>query len=129
MKTMLFPPKRIENLEQFFISRFGKELYETFFHSYTEKVWGVPCNQISSEWGAQRVKGLSVAKAIQHALKQLLKKDSSLTQKETETSLIERFLYPKYGPGQLWEEVARQVQAKGGEIRYHSEVTKLDCDG
>ncbi|HEX6881033.1 MAG TPA: NAD(P)-binding protein, partial [Terriglobales bacterium] len=71
MKAMALPPRRIENLEQFFISRFGKELYETFFHSYTEKVWGVPCDQISAEWGAQRVKGLSISKTIAHMFKKM----------------------------------------------------------
>jgi protoporphyrinogen oxidase len=59
-----FPPKKVENLEEFFISRFGRELYLTFFKSYTEKVWGVPCDKISAEWGAQRIKGLSITKSL-----------------------------------------------------------------
>src|SRR5512142_1310474 len=114
MKTMLFPPKRIDNLEQFFISRFGKELYETFFHSYTEKVWGVPCQEISAEWGAQRIKGLSISTTIAHILKKMFQKPSDVSQKNVETSLIERFLYPTLGPGQLWEIVAQRVQDLGG---------------
>nr|MBP6431196.1 NAD(P)-binding protein [Ferruginibacter sp.] len=83
-------------LEDFFINRFGKELYETFFKDYTEKVWGKPCHQISAEWGAQRIKEHSVSKAIAHAIKSKFKKNKSIAQKDVETSLIERFLYPKY---------------------------------
>ena len=69
LRVALFPPRQVDNLEQFFISRFGRELYNTFFKSYTEKVWGVPCTEISAEWGAQRVKGLSIIKTILHVLK------------------------------------------------------------
>jgi protoporphyrinogen oxidase len=129
MKAMLFPPKRIENLEQFFISRFGKELYETFFHSYTEKVWGVPCQEISAEWGAQRVKGLSISKTIAHMLKKMFQKRSDVSQKDVETSLIERFLYPKLGPGQLWEIVAKRVQELGGTILTEFDVDTINIDG
>ena len=86
------------------------------FSGYTEKVWGVPCDEISAEWGAQRVKGLSITKAISHYLRQAARKQADLAQKESETSLIEQFLYPKLGPGQMWEEVARQVKEMGGEI-------------
>jgi protoporphyrinogen oxidase len=128
LKTLLFPPKRVENLEQFFISRFGKELYLTFFKSYTEKVWGVPCEEISAEWGAQRIKGLSIKNTLLHLAKKLGKRSSDLRQKDTETSLIEQFLYPKLGPGQLWEVVAEKVKALGGEIRTHQEVTSIHTD-
>jgi protoporphyrinogen oxidase len=114
---MKVTPARDENtLEDFFINRFGNELYLTFFKDYTEKVWGKPCNQISAEWGAQRIKELSVSKAIAHAIKSKFKKNKSIAQKDVETSLIERFLYPKYGPGQIWEEVAHQIVQMGGEI-------------
>ena len=129
MKAMLFPPKRIENLEQFFISRFGKELYETFFHSYTEKVWGVPCQEISAEWGAQRIKGLSISKTIAHMVKKLFQKRADVSQKDVETSLIERFLYPKLGPGQLWEIVAQRIQDLGGTILTEFDVDTINCIG
>jgi protoporphyrinogen oxidase/putative flippase GtrA len=126
----LFPIKKEKNLEQFFINRFGRVLYRTFFKSYTEKVWGVPCSQISAEWGAQRIKGLSIAKTIQHIIKKIFALNSrSVAQKDVETSLIERFLYPKYGPGQLWEEVAEQVKARGGEIHLGAGINKLFSDG
>ncbi|MGH7926171.1 MAG: NAD(P)-binding protein, partial [Candidatus Binatia bacterium] len=99
----LFPRRPEISLEDFLLNRFGRELYETFFKDYTEKVWGVPCNEISAEWGAQRIKGLSVVKAVAHALKSCLRLDgSALPSRSTETSLIEKFLYPKYGPGQMW---------------------------
>lgn len=118
----LFPIRREDNLEDFFINRFGKQLYLTFFKDYTEKVWGVSCREIKPEWGAQRIKGLSVTKTLLHALHQLFYRDASLNQKNMETSLIEHFYYPKYGPGQLWEEVARQIQEKGGRLHLQQQV-------
>ena len=98
-------------------------MYETFFKDYTQKVWGVPCHEIAAEWGAQRIKGLSVAKAIGHALAKPFRRPPGTAQRNTETSLIEKFLYPKYGPGQMWEEVARRVSALGGAIHLGHRVT------
>jgi protoporphyrinogen oxidase len=128
LRSMLFPEKEVVNLEQFFINRFGRELYLTFFKDYTEKVWGVPCNQISAEWGEQRIKGLSITKAILHFLKAPAKKNSDVAQKETETSLIEQFMYPKFGPGQMWETVARKVIQRGGEILTGFDVKAIHCE-
>ncbi len=118
-------------LEQFLINRFGRELYLTFFKSYTEKVWGVPCDRISAEWGAQRIKGLSILTALKHFVKSAFAKKSGgdIAQKNTETSLIEKFMYPKLGPGQLWEYVAEDVQAKGGVVRTHCNVIRLLTEG
>ncbi|MBN2683146.1 MAG: NAD(P)/FAD-dependent oxidoreductase [Bacteroidales bacterium] len=121
----IFPRKNEKSLEDFFINRFGKELYKTFFKDYTEKVWGVKCNMISAEWGAQRIKGLSVSKAIAHAVKQIFSSNKTLEQKSVETSLIEQFLYPKFGPGQLWEEVAEQIVALGGKIIFSTQVKEV----
>jgi protoporphyrinogen oxidase len=118
-----------KTLEQFLINRFGRQLYLTFFKSYTEKVWGVPCNQISAEWGAQRIKGLSLVTAITHFVKSALRRSSDIQQKGTETSLIEKFLYPKLGPGQLWEYVAEFVTANGGEVRKGWSVESIHTDG
>jgi len=113
-------PREERSLEDFFINRFGSNLYRTFFKDYTEKVWGIQCSAISAQWGAQRIKGLSVGKALRHALRAPFQKDASLAQKEVPTSLIDRFLYPRLGPGQLWEEVARLIREKGGQIHlYH----------
>lgn len=130
LHTKLFPRKEEKNLEDFLINRFGKNLYLTFFKDYTEKVWGVPCNQIPAEWGAQRIKELSVTKAVLHALKKKFNfsKKQTLAQKDTATTLIQHFLYPKYGPGQLWEEVARIICEKGGEIHYNMDVTRFHTE-
>lgn len=125
IRSALFPIRPERNLEEFFVNRFGRELYRTFFKSYTEKVWGVPCDQISAEWGAQRVKGLSITKAIVHFARSLFGKRKDISQKGTETSLIEQFLYPKYGPGQMWEAVAQQVTDGGGTILMRHVVTGL----
>lgn len=122
-------PRAERSLEDFFINRFGTELYATFFRDYTEKVWGVPCSKIGPEWGAQRVKGLSITSVLMHALKKIVSSESSIAQKEVETSLIERFLYPKLGPGQMWELVADRVRAMGGEILTEHAVEGLDLDG
>lgn len=129
LRTTLFPPKEVVNLEQFFIKRFGRELYRTFFQSYTEKVWGIPCHEISAEWGEQRIKGLSITKTILHFLKTTLGRKADVRQKGTETSLIEQFLYPKYGPGQMWEIVARKIQEKGGVIESGIDVHGVLLEG
>jgi protoporphyrinogen oxidase len=118
------------SLEDFLINRFGRELYLTFFKSYTEKVWGIPCERISAEWGAQRIKGLSLTTAVKHFVKKTLRGETKeLSQKGTDTSLIERFLYPKFGPGQLWEHVAGLVVQGGGEVRCGWKVDRVRCDG
>ena len=127
-RSMLFPIREEANLEDFFINRFGRELYRTFFESYTEKVWGRPCSEISAQWGAQRIKGLSISKALWHALKRPFT-PRSVGQKGTETSLIEQFLYPKHGPGQMWEQVAREVEQAGGRVLCNREVRRVEVAG
>ena len=114
LKAAIFPIKNEKNLEEFFINRFGRELYNTFFKDYTEKVWGVPCTEIKPDWGAQRIKGLSITKAILHFFR-----------KTNETSLIDSFLYPKFGPGQMWEKVSEIVSSKGGQLYLNHKVIKL----
>jgi protoporphyrinogen oxidase len=126
LRARLLPRRRERSLEDFLINRFGSRLYRIFFKDYTEKVWGVACSDIPAEWGAQRIKGVSVSAAIAHAIRSALgRKEKGIAQKNTETSQIERFMYPKFGPGQLWEEVARQVRAMGGEIRTHQDVRRI----
>jgi protoporphyrinogen oxidase len=130
LRSALFPIPQETTLEEFLVNRFGAELYRTFFQSYTEKVWGVPCSQISAEWGAQRMKGLSVRAAVWHAMKKAVSDgDGGLAQKGTETSLIERFLYPKFGPGQMWEEAARRIREMGGQILTGYKAGRLITDG
>jgi protoporphyrinogen oxidase len=128
LRSALFPIKAATNLEDFFINRFGRELYVTFFKAYTEKVWGVPCNQIGAEWGVQRIKGLSILGAIRHFLKSSASKPGdAASEKQTETSLIEQFLYPKFGTGQMWEEVARKVLSLGGEVLSGYDVKAIEA--
>jgi protoporphyrinogen oxidase len=124
LKSAMLPRREENTLEDFLINRFGKELYRTFFESYTEKVWGVPCTRIDAAWGAQRIKGLSLSKTLLHAVRKFLwpKKQTDIAQKETETSLIEKFLYPKLGPGQMWEEAARRVTKMGGSLLHSRRV-------
>jgi len=131
LRSALLPQREERTLEDFIINRFGKQLYLTFFKSYTEKVWGVPCNEISAEWGAQRIKGLSLKGVVLHFLKKTFgqKKPGDIAQKKTETSLIEKFLYPKFGPGQLWEHAAELVRGKGGEIHHGIQIDRIHCNG
>ncbi|MFI5344745.1 MAG: NAD(P)/FAD-dependent oxidoreductase [Elusimicrobiota bacterium] len=125
LAARLAPGAEPRNLEEFFVQRFGRRLYETFFKSYTEKVWGLPCAKISAQWGAQRVKSLSMAGAAKHALGKAL----GWTGIGRDTSLIERFLYPHRGPGQLWEEASDRIRAMGGEIRFRRKVRDVEFDG
>ena len=131
MRSALLPQREEKSLEDFIINRFGRQLYLTFFKSYTEKVWGVPCNKISAEWGAQRIKGLSLKGVVMHFLKKTFgsKAPGDIAQKKTETSLIEKFLYPKFGPGQLWEHAAETVLANGGEIHFGIKIDRIHLDG
>jgi protoporphyrinogen oxidase len=127
----LLPRRKERSLEDFLINRFGKQLYLTFFKSYTEKVWGVPCHEISAEWGAQRIKGLSLTSVAVHSFKKTFGPThrNDIVQKQTETSLIERFLYPKLGPGQLWEHAADLVRKAGGEIHLNMSVDCIHVEG
>lgn len=124
LKARMFPRRDENSLEDFLVNRFGFQLYDLFFRDYTEKVWGVPCKRISAEWGAQRIKKISLSKVLAHAILPG-KKDGDIAQKGTETSLIEKFLYPKFGPGQLWEAVAKDIEARGGKILLHQDVKSL----
>ncbi len=110
-----------KSLEDFYINRFGKKLYSMFFENYTENVWGRHPREISPEWGAQRVKGLSIMAVLNDVIgKTIGKKD-----RKVETSLIEEFSYPKYGPGQLWELTAQKVEHLGGQIIKNGKVVRL----
>ncbi len=111
------------SLENFYINRFGKPLYEMFFEDYTEKLWGINPSGISADWGAQRVKGLSLTKAVLNVLTRPFKKNE-----ETETSLIEQFYYPKKGPGQLWEAMAEEIIKNGGVILKNNSVKKIKIE-
>ena len=110
-----------KTLEDFYINRFGRVLYSMFFEDYTRKIWGVHPSEISPEWGAQRVKELSLGKALLNVF---------IPQREQrETSLIEEFIYPKHGPGQFWETLAALLRSEGVEIRLNACVTGIRTDG
>lgn len=112
--------KKEDSLENFYINRFGRPLYEMFFEDYTTKLWGRSPAQISADWGAQRVKGLSLSKAVWNVLsKPFRPKD------KVETSLIEQYYYPKKGPGQLWETLADEIRRRGGEIIMNTRVERI----
>jgi protoporphyrinogen oxidase len=130
-RSALLPKRNARSLEDFLINRFGKWLYLVFFKSYTEKVWGVPCNQISAEWGAQRIKSLSLSAVAVHLFRKTFGvcRSGDVAQKEIETSLVENFLYPKYGPGQLWEHVANLVIKEGGEIHFGMHIDRINVEG
>lgn len=124
------PIREERNLEDFFINRFGKKLYETFFKEYTHKVWGRPCTEISPEWGRQRVKGLSFKKIVKHYFTTLFyPMRQSFGNKEVEQTLTEYFLYPQKGPGQLWETVSDQCKALAVDIRMQQKVENLNSLG
>ena len=112
LKAVVFKRKE-KTLEDFYINRFGKELYNMFFKNYTERLWGRKTKDISSDWGAQRVKGVSITAIIKDMINKVFKIKNK---KNTETSLIEEFWYPKYGPGQLWNTLAKRIETKGGKI-------------
>jgi protoporphyrinogen oxidase len=113
------PHREEENLEQWVTNRFGRRLYERFFKTYTEKVWGIPCTEIRADWAAQRIKNLSLFKAVWNAL----------TGANDTASLIEEFQYPRLGPGQMWETCARKVEERGGSVHMETYVTGVKRDG
>ena len=119
------PHKDETYLDAFMINRFGMRLYKTFFEDYTEKVWGVPCGEIKADWGAQRIKGLSLRRAVAHAIKDLFSSEFAKKQEERETSLITRFFYPKFGPGQMWETVTAQIKECGAEVHMKKMVVAV----
>ena len=109
-------PKRPEaHFEEWVSNRFGKRLFNTFFKSYTEKVWGIPCNQISADWAAQRISGLSLMRAVLDAF----------FKKQDAKSLIRKFEYPRLGPGMMWEKFAAKIKEAGGDVKMRSQVSKV----
>jgi len=124
IKSQVFKREEV-TLEDFMVNRFGTALYGMFFKDYTRKVWGRDPGEISADWGAQRIKGLSLMKAVLYILKKpFIRKE--INQSNVETSLIELFSYPKLGPGQLWEKMAEDVRNRGGEILFGSAVAGIN---
>ena len=121
LKSLIFKKKE-DSLENFYINRFGKKLYSMFFEGYTEKLWGRHPKEISADWGAQRVKGISIVAVLKDALNKIFKFKSN----KKETSLIEQFYYPKFGPGELWEKVASEFEKMDGKILKGYKVEKIN---
>lgn len=119
-QAQLFPSREEENLEQWVSNRFGKRLFRMFFKTYTEKVWGIPCDEIKAEWAAQRIKGLTLWSAISNAL--------GLGRKGSIKTLIEEFYYPPKGPGMLWETVQEKLEAVGNEVWLNAQVKQLTIE-
>jgi len=115
------PKGREATFEQWVSNRFGKRLYQHFFKTYTEKLWGVPTDEIRAEWAAQRIKGLSFFAAAKAAF--FGNKGNEIK------SLISEFNYPRYGPGQMWERMAEEIRSQGGEVRLNAPVTRIRMDG
>jgi protoporphyrinogen oxidase len=119
----IFPTKKPRNFEEWTTNQFGQRLFEIFFKTYTEKVWGMDCKEISADWAAQRIKGLSLGSAILHALlPQFRTRDKTKVIK----SLIDTFRYPRKGPGMLWEACAEKIQSQGGKIHLGHSVRSLE---
>src|SRR5919201_1020282 len=125
LKARLFPIRHPRNFEEWVSNQFGKRLFNIFFKSYTEKVWGMSCKQISADWAAQRIRGLSLGSAIKNALfPQRQAKDRSKVIK----TLINSFRYPRKGPGMMWEACAEKTKAMGGKIEMGCKVVGLEYD-
>src|SRR5213595_1552038 len=124
LKARLMPVRNPRNFEDWVSNQFGRRLFNTFFKSYTEKVWGMSCKDISADWAAQRIKGLSLASAIWNAL--VPHKKASTDKSKVIKTLIDTFRYPRKGPGMMWEACAAKVRAQGGDIKMGHKV--VGCD-
>ena len=118
------------SLQDFYINRFGRPLYKMFFEHYTEKVWGVHPSVLGADWGAQRVNGLSIKALLKNMLVRKKRTPGDIRQKDTEKSLIENFLYPKFGPGQLWETAAQEIERdEKGTILLKHRLVRIHYEG
>jgi protoporphyrinogen oxidase len=117
-RARLAPRPEENSFEEWIINRFGERLYRTFFKTYTEKVWGIPCKEIRADWAAQRIKGLSLLVAVSNAL----------FGGQEAKSLIEQFSYPRLGPGMMWQRFSERIAAGGGDVRFHCEVSAVRHD-
>jgi protoporphyrinogen oxidase len=126
VRARLFPFKNPTTFEQWVTNQFGRRLFENFFKTYTEKVWGMSCKEISADWAAQRISGLSLFSAIKNAiLGSVLKKQSSGRVIKT---LIDSFRYPRRGPGMMWEVCAQKFVGMGGDLRMGLKVVGCKFD-
>ena len=127
LRARFFPTPNETSVEDWVSNRFGKRLYNTFFKTYTEKVWGIPCNELAADWAAQRIKGLSLTSAVKNALLQqsTSKRGAAEGKDAVIKTLIDSFEYPKLGPGMMWETVRDKVNAQGSEVLMRSEADRI----
>jgi protoporphyrinogen oxidase len=123
-KARAMPVAQPKTFEQWVTNQFGRRLFEIFFRTYTEKVWGMKCSDISADWAAQRIKGLSLLTAIWHSLMPQRKKPPEKTIK----TLVDSFRYPRRGPGMLWEKAADHIRERGGDVLLDRSVEHLERD-
>jgi len=121
LKSQLFPEKPERSFETWVVNRFGRRLYEVFFKTYTEKVWGIPCNEISAEWAAQRIKGLSLFSAVWNAIRP----HGSGDKQQVIKTLIHEFQYPRRGPGMMWQRFQEIVEERGSNVVFDAPVEKI----
>jgi protoporphyrinogen oxidase len=126
LRARAFPTRDPKNFQDWVVNQFGERLFQIFFKTYTEKVWGMGCKEISADWAAQRINKLSLGTAILNAL--LPKKGPAKKDGEIIKTLIESFRYPRRGPGMLWEECARKISARGGKIEMGRRVSRCSWD-
>jgi protoporphyrinogen oxidase len=124
LKARLFPYRDERSFEQWVTNRFGRRLFEIFFETYTEKVWGMSCSEISAEWAAQRIKDLDLVAAVRAALFGSGRKDG-----EVITTLIDEFHYPRRGPGQMWEACVERLEEAGSRVELGARVVRLCHEG
>jgi protoporphyrinogen oxidase len=120
-KARLQPYPNPTSFEEWVVNQFGRQLFEIFFKTYTEKVWGIPCQQISADWAAQRIQGLSLITAVLNAF--------GLTGKQKVRTLIDEFQYPRRGPGQFWEKMAELIESQGGKVELRTKSLEINLSG
>ncbi|MFC2160080.1 NAD(P)/FAD-dependent oxidoreductase [Acidobacteriota bacterium] len=118
IRSKLLPYKKETNFEEWVSNRFGRKLFNIFFKTYTEKVWGIPCSEIQADWAAQRIKSLSLSKLILNAF--------GFMKKGQVTTLIDQFQYPRKGPGQMWDKAKKLIEKNGGHVRMNTKVTRIN---
>src|SRR5213596_928641 len=120
LRWHLFPYRREDTFEQWVTNRFGKRLFQTFFKTYTEKVWGIPCSELKAEWAAQRIKDLSLKTALANMF---------IKSKNTIKTLIDEFEYPRLGPEMMWRAVREKIEQRNGLIQLNSPVIQINRTG
>ena len=129
VKAKAFPKKTVRSFEDWTTNQFGQKLYSIFFKTYTEKVWGMPCNEMSADWAAQRIKGLSLGAAVLDGFKRSLGLNKKPNDGMATKTLLETFRYPRLGPGMMWEAARDKILAKGGHILMSHAMKQLASDG